>query len=67
MVIPFAESPAPSTTADTGVNPSGAMILTLEARPARRSLTSLPPFSQIRPPRKTPVAPDDLILVVVAS
>ena len=31
------------------------------------SLISLPPFSQIRPPRNTPCAPDALILTASAS
>ena len=54
------------TSAETGVNPSGAMILTFGA-PARMSLISLPPFSQIRPPRKTACAPDCLILSASAE
>src|SRR6266542_1847204 len=60
--IPSDAVPAPSTSAEIGVKPSGAMIVTLVARTDRRSLISLPPFSQIRPPRKTASAPDCLIL-----
>src|SRR5438034_4332524 len=65
-VMPSAAEPAPWTVAETGVKPSGAMIFTPGA-PAAMSLISLPPFSQIRPPRHTPCAPDDLILTASAS
>ena len=54
------------TSAEIGVNPSGARIFTFGA-PARRSLISLPPFSQISPPRNTACAPDFAILSAVAS
>ena len=54
------------TVAETGVKPSGAMIFTPGA-PAAMSLTTLPPFSQISPPTKTPCAPEALILTASAS
>src|SRR5882757_5439148 len=41
--MPSEAAPAPCTTAETGVKPSGAMIFTAGA-PADRSLMSLPPF-----------------------
>src|SRR5581483_12521334 len=65
-VMPSALPPDCWTSAEIGVNPSGARIFTFGA-PARRSLISLPPFSQIRPPRNTACAPDFLILSAVAS
>src|SRR5262249_31213408 len=65
-VAPSADLPAPWTTAETGVNPSGSMSFAFGA-PAARSLISLPPFSQTRPPTKTPWAPDDLPLTASAS
>src|SRR5690348_1446996 len=64
---PSADVPAPCTTAEIGVKPSGMISFVPAGVPALMSLTSLPPFSQIRPPRNTPVAPDALILTASAS
>src|SRR5215470_2395576 len=67
MVTPCAAEPACLIVAEAGVKPSGSMIFTLDGTPARMSLITFPPFSQIRPPRKTPCAPDCLILTARAS
>src|SRR3954454_17255401 len=64
---PSADVPACCTVAETGVKPSGIMIFVPAGTPALMSLISLPPFSQIRPPRNTPVAPEALILTASAS
>src|ERR671931_477474 len=60
---PSAAPPAPSTTAEIGVKPSGERILTSFPSPDRRSLISFPPFPQMSPPRKTASAPACLIFV----
>ena len=61
--MPSEALPAPLTTAEIGVKPSGASSWTLLPSTELRSLISLPPFSQIRPPMKTASAPDCLICV----
>src|SRR5215472_9688350 len=67
FVTPCAAEPACLIVAEAGVKPSGSMIFTLDGTPARMSLITFPPFSQIRPPRKTPCAPEALIFTASAS
>ena len=64
---PSAAAPAPSTTAEIGVKPSGRISLTLRTERGRRSLISLPPFSQTSEPTKTPATPVSLIFEASAS